>query len=275
MFANGPPWTKAGVPSVVWTRLGWMASFRSTVIAPATPRSFTVKGVPSNLGGGNVETGLSGYAVGTRPETCDYIPERTVIHIQNPFPQYLLQGKTFLLMLIQIIVQHGRNHIVCGSHRVEVPCKMEIYPVHRHYLGITSACGTSLETETRAERRLTESHYRLSAYTVEPQGKSDRDRSLADTCLGSRNSCHKNKPVFPGLFIICQRLRNLCHIMTIRLDHFLRYPGLGRHLGDFLHPYASGDFYVRFHTPPLILRTACGAPLSLHRHLLPLPRNRT
>ena len=35
MFANGPQWTNAGPPSSVWTRLGLIASFRSTVIEPA------------------------------------------------------------------------------------------------------------------------------------------------------------------------------------------------------------------------------------------------
>ena len=44
ILAKGPPCTNAGVPSVVWTRLGCMASLSRTVIAPATPRSFTVNG---------------------------------------------------------------------------------------------------------------------------------------------------------------------------------------------------------------------------------------
>ena len=44
ILANGPPCTKAAVPSVVCTKLGWIASFNNTVMAPATPKSFTVKG---------------------------------------------------------------------------------------------------------------------------------------------------------------------------------------------------------------------------------------
>ena len=32
MFAKGPPCTNAGVPSVVCTRLGWIASYRRTAI---------------------------------------------------------------------------------------------------------------------------------------------------------------------------------------------------------------------------------------------------
>ena len=39
MLANGPPWTKAGLPSSVCTRLGASASFSSAVIAPCALRS--------------------------------------------------------------------------------------------------------------------------------------------------------------------------------------------------------------------------------------------
>jgi hypothetical protein len=47
MLANGPPWTNAGVPSMVWTTLGWSASFSSMVAAPAASMSSTVTGSPS------------------------------------------------------------------------------------------------------------------------------------------------------------------------------------------------------------------------------------
>ncbi len=47
MFANGPPWTNAGTPSVVCTRFGLIASRSSAAIAPTAPRSEAVTGEPS------------------------------------------------------------------------------------------------------------------------------------------------------------------------------------------------------------------------------------
>ena len=47
MLAKGPPCTKAAVCSVVWTRFGERASSSNAVMAPPTPRSFTVKGLSS------------------------------------------------------------------------------------------------------------------------------------------------------------------------------------------------------------------------------------
>ena len=47
MLANGNPWTNTGSPSRVWTRVGLMASFSRTIMAPTHLRSATVTGLPS------------------------------------------------------------------------------------------------------------------------------------------------------------------------------------------------------------------------------------
>ena len=47
MFANGPAWTKQGVPSVVCMSDGLIASRRITVAAPAHFASSAVMPVPS------------------------------------------------------------------------------------------------------------------------------------------------------------------------------------------------------------------------------------
>ena len=44
---KGPPWMRAGVPSSVWTRLGFSASFSRAVMAPAAFRSPAVTGLSS------------------------------------------------------------------------------------------------------------------------------------------------------------------------------------------------------------------------------------
>ena len=49
MLAKGPPWMKAGVPSNVCTKLGCSASCNNTAMALATPKSFTQKGLLSNV----------------------------------------------------------------------------------------------------------------------------------------------------------------------------------------------------------------------------------
>ena len=47
MLPNGPACTSAGWPSSVWTMFGLMASFMTTVIAPATFSISAVTGSPA------------------------------------------------------------------------------------------------------------------------------------------------------------------------------------------------------------------------------------
>ena len=47
ILAKGPPWTNAGVPSSVWTRLGLSASLRSAAIAPCALSWPQVTGSPA------------------------------------------------------------------------------------------------------------------------------------------------------------------------------------------------------------------------------------
>ena len=46
MLANGPPWTKAGLPSRLCTRFGCKASQSNAVSAPSAPKSPAVTGAP-------------------------------------------------------------------------------------------------------------------------------------------------------------------------------------------------------------------------------------
>ena len=45
ILAKGPPWTRAGVPSIVWTKFGLIASLSIKVNAPSTFKSETVIGL--------------------------------------------------------------------------------------------------------------------------------------------------------------------------------------------------------------------------------------
>ena len=70
--------------------------------------------------GRNVETCLRWYAVGERTETCYYLPERPVVHVEHPLPEYCLQAEPVFGVLVEIVVEQGRNHVVCRCYGMEV-----------------------------------------------------------------------------------------------------------------------------------------------------------
>ena len=113
MFPNGPAWTRTGVFSSVWSRLGLMASRMITVMAPAARSCSAVTGSPAGReadhdpseslahvvqgggqgedghdlgGGGDVEPGLAGYAVLAGAQSHDDVAQRPVVHVEHPAP---------------------------------------------------------------------------------------------------------------------------------------------------------------------------------------------
>ena len=65
-----------------------------------------------------------------------------------------------------MIVKQGRDHIVCRSNRVEVAREVQIYFLHRQYLGIAATGCTALHSETRAQRWFSQCGDRILADSV-------------------------------------------------------------------------------------------------------------
>ena len=65
-----------------------------------------------------------------------------------------------------MIVKQGRDHIIRRSDCVEVAREVQIYFLHRQYLGIAAAGCTALHSETRAQRWFSQCGDRILADSV-------------------------------------------------------------------------------------------------------------
>ena len=66
------------------------------------------------LGSGrDVESCLTGQAVGRRAQTGHDGAQGAVVDIEHAAPQHFLESETVLGVLVQIIVEQCRNHVVC------------------------------------------------------------------------------------------------------------------------------------------------------------------
>ena len=86
-----------------------------------------------------------------RSESGNDMSERSVIDIQNSSPQNLFEAESLCLMLINVVVKQGGNHVVGGCNRVEVSGEVEIDLFHRQDLCVSSAGSASLHSEARSE----------------------------------------------------------------------------------------------------------------------------
>ena len=75
--------------------------------------------------------------------------KRSVIHIHAALPQYPVLIDTQLITLIDVVIDHGSEEVICRCYSVKVTRKVKIDVFHGKDLGIAAACSSALDTEDR------------------------------------------------------------------------------------------------------------------------------
>ena len=279
MLANGPACIRQGWPSSVWIRFGLSASFSSTAIAPAAPRSSAVTGLPPSkeratviaaearaqvlqvarhgedghhLGGrGDVEARLARVAVG-----APALPERdpaqgAVVHVERALPVHP-QGVDRVRVAVQDRgVEQRREQVVGRAHGVDVAGEVEVQVLHRHHLGQPAAGGAALDAEHRAERRLAQAEHRVLADLPEALGERHGGGGLALARLRRRHAGHAHELAVRRVAQAVEHAqRHLRLVAPVGLELVGQQPG------------ALGDRVDR-----LKLRLLRDLETALHRHL--------
>ena len=153
MLANGPPWTKAGVPSSVCTRLGASASLSSAVMAPcrlevagahrlavarvadddvaealrrssrsvarqkiAITSDATVMSKPSSRG----------KPLATPPSRVDDLAQRAVVHVEHAAPGDAALVDAERVAPVDVVVDHRRQQVVRAVMAWKSPVKWRL-----------------------------------------------------------------------------------------------------------------------------------------------------
>ena len=192
----------------------------------------------------NIETGLLGNPVRFRSKTDNDAAQRTVVHIKHSPPKNFFQSETFCLVLIEIIVEQSRNHVMGRGNGVKIPCEMKVNLIHRKHLCISSTGRSSLHSETRTERRFTKSDNRILSNFIQSQSKTDRYGSFANARFGCRDSSDQDEIAFLHFLFINQLFRDLCDVATIILHFLARNSDTFGNLLNLLQLNAASNFYV-------------------------------
>ena len=199
MLANGPACIRQGWPSSVWIRFGLSASFSSTAMAPAAPRSSAVTGSAAVVGvgdgdraeppaqvlqvarhredrhhlggGGDVEARLARVAVRAAALPEGDRAQGAVVHVERALPVDPQR-----VDLVRVAVQDRRveqrgEQVVGGSDRVDVAGEVKVQVLHRDHLSEPAAGGAALDAEHRPERGLAQAQQRLLADRAEALGE--------------------------------------------------------------------------------------------------------
>ena len=104
---------------------------------------------PTPAGEGKTTT-----TIGLAAETVDDKAKLTVVHVDAALPGYLSRVDVEGVALINMVVEHGCQEIVCGADGVEVAGEVEVYVLHRDDLCVAASGSSSLYAENRPEGRL-------------------------------------------------------------------------------------------------------------------------
>ncbi len=210
MLAKGPQWTKAGVPSVVWARLGSMASVSRAIMGPTAPRSAARTGSPvrvlpmtmaerrrrrsSRLSASERMAMISLAAVMTKPEgrllssrcflSGATTPVTTWRRARSFMSRVRGQGdglgiEVELVAVEEVRVDEGGEQVVGRGDGVEVAVEVEVDLVGGLDLAASAAGGAALHAEDRAERGLARGDEGALADALEALDEADGGDGLA------------------------------------------------------------------------------------------------
>ena len=181
MLANGPAWTKHGVPSVVCIRVGLIASRMMTVAAPAHRASSAVIALPVRAVAEDrlpdalahvheavgqrqdrhqlardrdVEARAAGDAVLVAAEPDQDVAHRAVVDVDDAPPRDPRRVEAEAVLQQDRGVDVGRDQVVRRLHRVDVARQVEVELLHRDHLAHAAARRAALDPEERPHRGL-------------------------------------------------------------------------------------------------------------------------
>ena len=195
----------------------------------------------------DVEARFLGDAVGLRAQACYDVTERTVVHVQYTTPEDFLQTEAIVTVLVCIVVEQSRDHVVGRSNGVEVAGKVEVDFLHRKHLCVSATSRTTLHTEAWTERRFTKGYDGLLANLVHTQRQTYRYGSLTDTRLGRCNSGNQNQITLLYLFFVNQRDVHFSHVTSVVCHLVFWHIEFSCQFLNFHQLDTTSDFNIRFH----------------------------
>ncbi len=175
-------------------------------MAPATPRSSHVTGLPSSARGEHgppearaqvVDVGgqredrhhlrrdrddelrLARNAVLAAAEAHDDVPERPVTDIEDARPEDPVRVDAERVLVVEAVVDERTGEVMGRADRVDVAGQVEVEVLHRDDLAVAAAGRAALDAKDRPERRLADVDRRPMADPVEALGEADRRGRLA------------------------------------------------------------------------------------------------
>ena len=197
--------------------------------------------------GSDVEARLGRYAIDGTAQAGDDVAQATVVYVQDTLPLDFLQTETRMAILIKMVVEQCRNHVVRRGNGVEIAREMEVDVLHWQDLCVSASRRATLHSETRSERWFAKDRDRLLSDFVQTERQTDGDGSLTDAGLGGRDGGNEDEVVLADALLVDEVERDFGDVATVVEDFIARDAEAFGDVFDFLQRGFSGNFDVSFH----------------------------
>ena len=181
----------------------------------------------------------------------DDVAQYPVVHIQAALPHHLPGVDLQRVSLLDVVVQHSRQQVVCGGNGMEIPCEMQVQIFHRNHLRIAAAGRPSLNPEAGPKGRFTERDDGIFSQFGHGLPQADGCGGLALSGRGGIDGCHKNQlPVLIVLDLLPEPVGKLCLVLSVKLQVFRRDPRSLCDLCNWLHHCFLCNLNICLHSYP-------------------------
>ena len=184
----------------------------------------------------DIKSILPGYPVGTAAQSVHHETQLTVVHVHAPLPDDFPGIDAQRISLLDVIVQHRRQQVVCRPDGMEVTGKVQVDILHGHHLGISAAGGTALDAEHRAKAGFTERHRDILADAAQAVRQTDGGGGFALACRGRGNGRHQNQFAGFPVRLLNQGRIDLGLVPPVWLHIFLIHMRFFGNLANRSHP---------------------------------------
>ena len=128
---------------------------------------------------GDIKAVLAGRAVRLPAKSVNDEAELAVVHINASLPGYLANVDAERIALLDMVIEHCGEKIVCRADSVEIAREMKVDVLHRNDLGVAAPRSTAFNAEHGAKRGLAERNGDVLSYSLKSVCKSYRRSRLS------------------------------------------------------------------------------------------------
>ena len=137
---------------------------------------------------------------------------------------------------MDVVIQHGGKQVVGRSDCVKVSGKVKVNIFHGDHLRVSAAGSTALQSEHRAERRLTQCHNGFLAQSPKCIGQSNSRCGLSLSRRSRVDRCYKDQFSVRVILAVIQKFQvDLRFVSPVLFQIILFHSGNFRDSADVFH----------------------------------------